>query len=152
MKRIWQWILSLFKGKSKEKKIIFVNERYYVWEPQEKDLLDKINVYRKENGLEVLIPDDRHYDLAEHRVKYLLQQDNITHSGFPVVFRKLIDSGLSWAGENIAYAYSRNKGVMDAWKRSEAHNKNILREDWVYTGIRIIEFKGRKYYCQLFSK
>lgn len=134
--------------KPKEEKIIFLNENKIKWNTDELYLLDQLNQYRKDNGLEALIIDDTCYKLAQMRNTLNINKGKITHEDFPATFKILIDLGCEWVGENLAYGYTNLDSVIKKWKESEGHNKNILVPNWKYTGIA----KNGKYYCQLFAR
>ncbi len=54
-------------------------------------------------------------------------------------------------GENIAYGQTSYDEVFNAWMNSEAHRKNILKEDYTRMGAYCyVESNGRKYWAQLF--
>lgn len=144
--------ICLLACSESEIKPIFNHSNTYEWNTQENDLLNNINSYRIDNNINELIPDDTHYTLALQRNNDNINSDEITHKDFPIVFKYLIDSGQEWAGENLAYGYSTTEGVLNAWIKAERHNTNLLREDWIYVGIKVTKYNNRKYYCILFSK
>lgn len=147
-KRIIEWLF----GKKKEK-IIFKNEFNITWLDKELYILKLINDYREENNLTCLKADDTFYTLAQTRNTLNINKGKISHDNFSNVTKVLTDLGISWAGENLAYGYKNVDSAINAWKKSEGHNKNILKKDWIYTGISISQDKdGNNYYCQLFGR
>ena len=136
----------LFK---KNKEVInYITENKITWNEREIILLDKVNQYRKDNGLNELIMDDTCYKLAQMRNTLNINRGKISHDEFPATFKILIDLGCSWVGENLAYGYTNLDNLLSSWKKSDGHNKNILRNDWKYTGLAI----NGKYFCQIFAK
>lgn len=132
-----------------EDKPIYVSENTITWDLEEQELFSMVNDYRDTK----LQQDDILYKYALQRNNDNILIEGISHtSGFPIVFSKLIDMGLTWVGENLAYGYSNNNSVFNAMIKSEAHNKNLLRKDWKYIGISISKYNDRNYYCVLLSR
>lgn len=144
-------ILTLFSCTEQENKSVFVPENTYTWTDEEYYLLETINKYRDNENLNSLLPDDTHYNLAELRNNHNIELGYISHKQFPIAFKQLIDLGANWAGENLAYGYNTTQGVINAWIKSEGHNKNLLN-NWVYIGVKITNYNNRKYYCLIFSR
>lgn len=53
--------------------------------------------------------------------------------------------------ENIAVGYPDGTAVMNAWKSSDGHNKNMLSDKMTAVGVGCFEYNGDKYWVQLFS-
>lgn len=90
-------------------------------------LLEEINSYRLAKGLEVFETDPTVCDFAKTRVQELVS--DFSHLGFDErrSSNNLPYSSYSKVAENIADAGSIDK-VMDLWKNSEGHNKNMLSD------------------------
>jgi uncharacterized protein YkwD len=115
-------------------------------------LLALLNEYRIENGLEILQPDKIFNQVALDRNIYNSNRGFISHEGFVDSIQPLVIIGLT-AGENLGYKYTSPYSVYSAWIKSDEHRKNILKSDWLYTGISIyIDDNGVYYYCQIFSR
>lgn len=125
------------------------------WDLKELELFDKINSYRIENKVNPLKLDKVHRELALMRNIDNTEVDSISHEGFATVHNILIEGkGLKRAGENLGYKYTKIETVLEAWKKSEDHNRNMLNPNWIYSGLSIYFDEKEKvnYYCQLFSK
>lgn len=124
------------------------------WSVDELSLVAYINRYRFKHGIGPLEVDGTMRDLAYERNIDNTKIDSVSHAGFPRVMSILLDKGLTGVGENLGYKYTSIETVLEAWKNSEAHNKNLLNEAWKYTGVSI--YRNREedamYYCQLFGK
>lgn len=119
---------------------------------EEIELFIWINDYRVENGIEPLEADKLFNDVASDRTIRMIQDGECSHVGFSDAIQPIVSMGFA-AGENIAYGFSTNESVYKAFINSEEHRKNILRTDWIYTGISIQEDEnGKKYYCQIFVR
>ena len=60
-------------------------------------------------------------------------------------------SGVSTAGENIAYGYKTPEKVMTGWMNSEGHRKNILKANYTSIGVGCYEYNGTLYWTQIFA-
>lgn len=145
-------LLLVSCSKNEIDRVEFIPQNVIEWEDNEKLLFNMINEYRIDNNVQKIIPDDVHYELAINRNYENIEIGTISHEKFSKTFRILIHSGLNWAGENLAFGYTKNESVLKAWIKSERHNKNLLREDWVYGGLSIIQDNKYKYYCLILSK
>ena len=117
-------------------------------------LLDAINEYRAEELTTVpayLFADSIACYLAQDRCYEMIENYKLSHDNWANAASELIGLGSDAVGENIAYGYATIAGVMDAWKRSAGHNKNMLNPKWQYIGISIVkDSEGRNWYCTLF--
>jgi uncharacterized protein YkwD len=92
------------------------------------DVLSQTNKFRKSRGLSALINND---DLN-------------------AIAQKLIPSIYRFA-ENVAYGATTGKEVVNDWKNSPPHRKNMLGR-YKYIGIGIAkDRRGRIYYTQIFA-
>jgi uncharacterized protein YkwD len=105
-----------------------------------------INQYRLSEGLDPLLLDVYHCELAEMRIEHIIKGE-FSHDGLPIITSLLNDNGLKVVGENLARHYFSNESVLESWINSPEHNKNLLKP-WKFTGFAIRE----NYYCQVFSK
>lgn len=123
----------------------------------EQAVLNKINAYRKSQGLAPLTLDSRitaqarlhSQDMANNRVPF-------GHQGFDQRL-KVIGAAIPWSGsaENVAW----NQGAADpvdkavqGWLNSPGHLRNI-RGDFNLTGIGVVRnAQGRIYFTQIFIK
>lgn len=121
----------------------------------EKEILEYTNRLRQQKGLAPLKlvnvisaeAEDHSADMAKHRVGF-------GHSGFNKRFsilRKKIPGSFLMA-ENVAYGPGSGREVVNMWKRSPQHRKNMLG-DYKYIGIGIAtNSSGVPYYTQIFIR
>ncbi len=109
---------------------------------EEKQLLDKINSARKKEGAPSLKVDAGLNKTASIKAEDMVKNDYFSHDsptlGTPFEMLKQYNVGYRTAGENLAGNQSI-QGAFDAWMKSEGHKKNILNENFNYTGIGIAE-------------
>lgn len=121
---------------------------------EEKETLDLINEYRKQNGLNELKPFSELQEVARIKAEDLVNNEYFAHTS-PILgtpFEMLKNNGISYsiAGENLA-GNTTPKRAVDAWINSKSHRENILEEEFEYTGIYVIESPVYgKIYVQLF--
>lgn len=108
----------------------------------EQRVLDLVNEYREENGLEELRAFSKLQDVAKLKAMDLVQNEYFSHNserlGTP--FKMLEDNGVAYtiAGENLAGNISPEKAV-ESWINSPLHRDNILEKKFEYTGICVID-------------
>ena len=117
------------------------------------DVLTYTNKFRKSKGLSVLdmrndlnaIAQKHTDDMARGRVAF-------GHNGFDKredLARKACPSATHFA-ENVAYGSTTGKDVVDGWKSSTGHRRNMLGP-YKYIGIGVArDRKGVLYYTQIF--
>ena len=109
---------------------------------EEKETLNAINEYRRENGLSDLKAISKLQDVAKIKAEDIVENEYFSHNsenlGTP--FEMLKDNGVRYkvAGENLAGSTTPEKAV-NAWIDSPSHRDNILDEDYDYTGIYDID-------------
>ncbi len=109
---------------------------------EEKETLNAINEYRRENGLSDLKAISKLQDVAKIKAEDIVENEYFSHNsenlGTP--FEMLKDNGVRYkvAGENLAGSTTPEKAV-NAWIDSPSHRDNILDEDYEYTGIYVID-------------
>lgn len=120
----------------------------------EQRVLDLVNEYREENGLEELRAFSKLQDVAKLKAMDLVQNEYFSHNserlGTP--FEMLEDNEVVYviAGENLAGNISPERAV-ESWINSPLHRDNILEKKFEYTGISVVnsEIYG-KVFVQLF--
>lgn len=109
---------------------------------EEEETLILINEYRKENGLNELKTVSKLQEVAKLKAEDIVQNEYFSHTsealGTP--FEMLQDNGIDYtkAGENLAGNQSPERAVT-AWINSPAHRDNILKAEYEYTGICVID-------------
>ncbi|MFT3981496.1 MAG: CAP domain-containing protein [Ferruginibacter sp.] len=118
------------------------------------DVLEYTNAFRKENGLaqlqsnEVLnkIAQQHSRNMASGKVKF-------GHAGFNARNASAAKqiAGLRYFAENVAYGPVSGEEVVNLWKNSQGHRKNMLG-NFSMIGIGVARSKdGTYYYTQVFG-
>lgn len=109
---------------------------------EEEETLRLINEYRRENGLKELKAVSKLQEVAKLKANDLVQNEYFSHTsenlGTP--FEMLEDNGIDYlkAGENLAGNQTPERAV-NAWINSPTHRDNILKAEYEYTGICVID-------------
>ena len=136
----------------KERKII--ESKTAILSTEERDTLDLINEYRRQNGLKDLKPYSDLQSVAKLKAEDIVNNNYFAHNsdtlGTP--FEMLQENNIQYkiAGENLAGNTSPLRAVQ-AWINSPEHRDNILEERFEYTGIYVINSEEYgKVFVQLF--
>lgn len=131
------------------------NEKNY--KAEIKEVLEIINSFRKEGGLEPLTLDDELTTVACARAEEIAWSGRFSHyrpngKFFSSILR---DAGITKgsAGENIGRGYSEAEEVCEAWKNSETHYENIMNPEFTRIGIGVAadpDPDGKLCWSQLF--
>ncbi len=118
------------------------------------DVLSQTNHFRKSKGMaELIIRNDLNAIAQKHSANMAAGRVGFGHGGFEkrnVIAKKTIKPMYSFA-ENVAYGASSGKEVVNMWKNSSGHRRNMLGR-FRYIGIGVATDKhGRKYYTQVFA-
>jgi uncharacterized protein YkwD len=122
-------------------------------------LHDKINELRGKRDLLPLARNEKLDAAAQKHAENMAKQEKCSHEldGNRSKDRVLMEGyQASVVGENVAQApVGSNKSaaaVVDAWRYSPGHYKNIMLEVVTETGIGVAKSKsGKWYYCQVFA-
>lgn len=95
-------------------------------------LLEQINLYRQDNGLNPLRFDARLIHLAKTHSFAMSQQKMVSHRNFNERFER---SGSRLCVENVGWNYSTPLKQFDAWRQSSGHDQNMLKEGIAKAGI-----------------
>lgn len=127
--------------------------KMYSHNTTELELLDLVNAYRVENGLNALqIIQHISYKSEEHN-NYMITTNTVSHDNFSSRKANLEQVvGAVRVGENVAYGFSTPQATLNAWIASEGHRVNLLG-NYTHYGLSIREnADGRKYYTNIFVK
>ena len=101
-----------------------------------------INAYRQENGLPALTLDPMLTRAAKAHSRDLAKTDKISHIGSdgsnPWDRVKRTGYGVKLAAENIGTGQKSVEEVIEGWKGSDAHNRNLLLTDAQSIGIALV--------------
>jgi uncharacterized protein YkwD len=118
------------------------------------DVLRYTNQYRRSNGLAALtMRNDLNAIARKHSEDMAKGRCSFGHAGFDQRYsriKKIFQS--CTVAENVAYGSRTGKEVVDEWKSSSGHRRNMLGK-YKYIGIGTArDSRGRIYYTQLFVK
>ncbi len=105
------------------------------------EVLEIINGYRKDGGLEPLVLNDKLTEIANVRAEEVAWSGDHDHtrpnltSCFSIIRDNGFSSGL--VGENIGWGFESSASVCEAWKNSETHYANIMEPRFTQIGIGI---------------
>ena len=107
---------------------------------QEKQLLDELNVDRKEAGVPPLEWDERLAKAAREHSKLMAESNQLGHvlQGETSVAERLAATGVHFnrSGENVGYN-STFDDITNAWMHSPPHRENMLTPDYNVVGIGV---------------
>ena len=108
----------------------------------EEELFSLINEERKKNNLPNFQITEELQNVARLKAEDLVQNNYFSHIsptyGTPFEMLKANSIKYKTASENIAGNSSLSAAV-DSWLSSESHRKNILSNDYNYTGIAVVD-------------
>jgi uncharacterized protein YkwD len=131
----------------------------------EQKILDATNAFRKENGLPPLKPTVRLLSIAQSHARNMARQDKYGDSdqnghvldGQGLDYRiKVGGYAFSRVAENVGYQLRRSgpaDAMMEGWKKSPGHRKNMLLPDITELGVGAAQGKSaRWYFVQVFGR
>ena len=95
-------------------------------------LLEQINLYRQDNGLNPLRFDANLIRLAKNHSFEMFRQKMMSHRNFDERFER---SGSRLCVENVGWNYSNPLKQFDGWRHSSGHDQNMLKEGVTKAGI-----------------
>ena len=120
--------------------------------PIEAEVLDLINDYRAEQGLNTLFFNGTVKAVAFTHTDYMIEENDVSHHNFYVRKQNLQQSeNAQIVSENVAFGYTSAQSVVNAWINSPSHRQNLEGDythfdlsaeqdengDWYYTNIFI---------------
>jgi uncharacterized protein YkwD len=131
----------------------------------EQKVIAATNAFRRENGLAELRPAVRLIQIAQAHAANMARQDRFgdTDKNGHVLDGKDVEYRIRTGGyefgriaENVGYQLNRADSVgsmMDGWKKSPGHRRNMLLPDVTELGVGAVQGKsGRWYFVQLFGR
>jgi uncharacterized protein YkwD len=123
--------------------------------PLRDDVLTHTNKLRKSRGLPELVMVSSLNEIAQQHSQDMAKgKVSFGHGGFDKRSAKAIKKieGSTSFAENVAYGVNTGKEVVDMWKKSAGHRRNILGK-YSYIGIGTAKDRqGKIYYTQVFVK
>jgi uncharacterized protein YkwD len=95
-------------------------------------LLEQINLYRQDIGLNPLRFDANLIQLAKKHSFEMFHQKKMGHFKFDERFER---SGSRLCVENVGWNYTTPLKQFDAWRRSSGHDQNMIKEGLNKVGI-----------------
>jgi uncharacterized protein YkwD len=126
---------------------------YITYSSIEKDIINAVNEYRKENNLKELgTLDDITLQAIDHN-SYMIQNKKVSHDNFDKRYIALVNEiGAKAVSENIGFGYRTADAVVNAWLNSEGHKTNI-EGDFTHFGISVEQDEdGKNYFTHIFVK
>ncbi len=119
------------------------------------EVVAKTNEFRKANGLPALQVNDQLNELAQKHSEAMAKgRTSFGHDGFDkrnAVATASIKTLSSFA-ENVAYGPETATQVVDNWKNSAGHRRNMLGKGYKLIGVGIARGKnGQLFYTQIFG-
>lgn len=118
------------------------------------EILEETNDFRKSNDCPALIMrDDLNAIAQKHSADMASGRVGFGHDGFDRRQQQVKASlkTLRAFAENVAYGARSGKEVVEMWKNSSGHRRNMLG-NYRYIGIGVAtDYRGRIYYTQVFA-
>jgi uncharacterized protein YkwD len=95
-------------------------------------LLERINLYRLEHGLNPLQPDPALARLARGHCTEMFRRQKMTHRHFK---DRLAQAGSRLCIENVGWNFISPRQMFDGWRQSRGHNRNLLEDRVSRVGI-----------------
>ena len=119
----------------------------------ENEILYLVNEYRMLEGLNSLEFDANTYDFALQHNAYMISEGNISHDNFKQRSSKLavtVDAG--YVSENIGKNFVTAQALVNAWKKSPTHQKNMVGDFTHFAVSATPDSNGILYFTHLFFK
>lgn len=115
------------------------------------DVAALVNEYRQQQGIEPLKIIPALQENAQTRAVEISEEFSHTRPDGTLCFTA-ISSSISYyaCAENIAYGETTPEAVINQWKKSDGHNKNMLNSNYTHIGVGVYESGGYIYWVQLF--
>ena len=117
------------------------------------EIIERINTYRLDLGLNALNSMDAIKSQAYIHTDYMIDQDNVSHDNFFQRKNYLVENvGANKVSENVAYGYTNAQSVVNAWINSDGHRANLEGD---YTDFDISaeqNSEGKWYFTNIFVK
>lgn len=95
-------------------------------------LAELINRYRQRHGLAPLALAPNLVALASEHSTEMATRGRLTHEGFDHRFKR---AGSRVCVENVGWNYATAEALMDGWRHSPAHHRNLLEAQVSYMGV-----------------
>lgn len=109
---------------------------------QDNDLISLINQYRLDQGLGLLVAEEKLSETASRYIPELIEEGKLSHRdrrGQRVLDRYRILGGTSVEAGEILGTSTDLSQILNAWKNSPSHNSLILNPKWLRIGFSLVE-------------
>lgn len=110
-----------------------------------------LNKYRKNNKARKLKKNSTLEKYAKIRAKEIAVTGKFSHTRPNGKKGLSLIKGNKYKGENLAMGQMSCKQVMNAWYKSKAHKRNMVKKPYRKVGIACYRYNGVNYWVQLFS-
>ena len=117
------------------------------------EILELINQYRIEQGLNALGNHNTVKAVAYTHTDYMVETEQVNHDNFPerrLSLQQNADARL--VSENVAYGYTSAQSVVTAWLNSPGHKANIEGDFTDFDISAEQNEEGKWYYTNMFIK
>ncbi|WP_452224643.1 CAP domain-containing protein [Lacinutrix chionoecetis] len=119
----------------------------------ELEIMELINEYRIEQGLNALVNHDLVKSQAYTHSDYMVETGNVSHVNFYSRKSFLVNNaGANVVTENVAYGFTSAESVVNAWINSDGHRANMEGD---YTNFDVSaeqNEEGKYYFTNIFMK
>ena len=119
----------------------------------EVEILDLINTYREDQGLNRLESLSIVKSAAFTHTDYMTDTKDVSHANFFERSNFLkAQAGAKQVSENVAFGFTSAQSVVNAWMSSESHRKTLVGD---FTGFEVSaeqDEDGKWYYTNMFIK
>ena len=117
------------------------------------EILELINAYRIENGLNPLGNHNTVKAVSFTHTDYMIEVNQVSHDNFPERRLSLVQhADAQTVSENVAYGYTSAQSVVNAWIESEGHRANLLGDFTDFDISAEQNEDGKWYYTNMFIK
>ncbi|NER17660.1 CAP domain-containing protein [Spongiivirga citrea] len=119
----------------------------------EKEIQERINQFRSNLGLSVLVLQDVITEKADEHSDTMIKDGAASHKNFGARATYIKNTlGADDVAENVGANYNSAQGVVTAWINSDSH-RTVLEDDFTHIGISAKkDTNGKYYYTTIFSK
>ena len=117
------------------------------------EILERVNAYRMDMGLEALNNHSTVKAVAHSHTDYMIEVNHVSHDNFYLRKNSLVQNAAAIVvSENVAYAYSSAESVVNAWLRSDGHRENIEGDFTDFDVSAEQDADGKWYFTNIFMK
>jgi hypothetical protein len=115
-------------------------------------IINLTNQERKKLGLPPLAENSRLDQAALEKAKHILATGQFQHNFGDIKFSDWVKKQnykYSYVGENLAIDFATSEGIMEAWKKSPLHYKNLVNGEFKDIGVAVVNGNFENEYTTL---